>query len=226
MTDDGPVVEDLLLVLFDPRHGVFVGEGERLAHALAAAVVIDLAFRGDVELEPGGRVSGGSVAARTPSAPLPASLSAGWELVERRPVGMHALLLQAGHVVRQPVIDRLVERGDLRSEKHRALGLFPSTRLVAGELARRDRLVARIRAVLVDGETPDLRSGAVAMVLSAAGLLALLHHEIPWSGSVHERGTELEAGRWAVAADGDERAPADAVDASGLAETLRLISYS
>lgn len=80
------------------------------------------------------------------------------------------------------------------------LGLFTSTTLVDGSSGRRTELVAAMRAVLVDGETPSEHIAALTALVSASGSLPVLHREIPWSGDTATRAKRLEQGDWAAGA--------------------------
>ncbi|MGC5617344.1 GOLPH3/VPS74 family protein [Georgenia sp. Z1491] len=183
------VVEDLLLVLFDERHHLFRGEGQRLFHALAGALLVDLAEQGLVT--PDADDPRDAVRAASEIPPGDELLRIGWDVVARRPVTAQSFVLQVGPRLRAPVIDRLVDRGHLGSERRKILGFVPSTRLTAGESTRREQLVETIRGVLVDGDQAGTHDSAVAAILFAAGAAPLMHPEIPWSGAVHAHGTEL-----------------------------------
>ncbi|KJQ52784.1 hypothetical protein RS85_03678 [Microbacterium sp. SA39] len=65
---------------------------------------------------------------------------------------------------------------------------------------RRASLIERVRAALIDGETPDPRTAASIALLSASGTLPQFHAEIPCNGDVYTRGKELERGDWGAAA--------------------------
>lgn len=186
-TPDTPLIaEDLLLLLFDPRSGTIAGEGT-LFYPLAGAILTDLALRTNVEIdEPallGRKVR--AIAGNPPTDPLLGEI---WRRLSRKPRGVQTLLAEIGPTLRQPVLDRLVERGHIRLEARKVLGLFATTALRDGGTPHRADLVDAVRSVLVDGAEPDARTAALAALLSASGSLPALHADIPWSGAVYTRG--------------------------------------
>lgn len=120
------------------------------------------------------------------------------------------------------MLDRLIERGDIRRENRKVLGLFPTTALRDGGTPRRAELIGAVRSVLVDGAEPDTRTAVLGALLSASGSLPALHADIPWSGAVYTRGKELEAADWGAAAAGE--AVARTVTAISTAASLAVVS--
>ncbi|RMI13803.1 GOLPH3/VPS74 family protein [Cellulomonas triticagri] len=196
--DRPALVEDLLLLLLDPRSGTFAGEGMPLFHVLAGGVLVDLAVQERLVIADRSTWRGRLVEA-TGDAPGDPLLRPAWDRAARSPVDVQVLIAEIGPVLRAPTVDRLVVRGDLRTERRRFLGLFPTQALVDGGTGRRDTLLAPVRAALVDGAEPDDRTAALAALLSASGSLPALHRDIPWSGAVHDRGKALEAADWGAA---------------------------
>lgn len=193
------LAEDLLLLLFDARHGVFHGEGVPLFHVLAGAVLVDLAVQDRVQVAATSSWRGRPVTALGDAPPADDLLRPAWERAARKPVDVQQLITETGPVLRPATVDRLVARGHLRPERRRVLGLLPVTALAAGGTPRRAELVAAVRAVLVDGTPPDPRTASLAGLLSASGSLPALHREIPWSGAVHDRGVALQDADWGAA---------------------------
>ncbi|GIG35436.1 GOLPH3/VPS74 family protein [Cellulomonas pakistanensis] len=193
------LAEDLLLLLFDRRHGVFHGEGVPLFHVLAGAVLVDLAVQDRVRVAAASSWRGRPVTAVGDEPPADELLRPAWERAARKPVDVQQLIVETGPVLRPATVDRLVERGHLRTERRTVLGLLPVTALADGGTPRRAELVAGVRAALVDGAEPDARTAALAGLLSASGSLPALHREIPWSGAVHDRGRALQDADWGAA---------------------------
>ncbi|GAA2224723.1 hypothetical protein GCM10010413_18550 [Promicromonospora sukumoe] len=187
------IVEDLLLLLLDDRTGTVRGEAN-VHYTLGGAVLIELALLGRVELD-GKRVH--AVAGE----PLGDSLlDAAAAQVAKRPKHVHTVLLDLGLDLEPQVRDRLVDRGLLRRERSKVLGLIPVTRTPAQDLPYEAALLERVRAVLEDGVPPDPRTAALTAVLSAGGTLRELHPAIPRSRAVTERARELREGTWGAAA--------------------------
>ncbi|MEU5673018.1 GPP34 family phosphoprotein [Micromonospora sp. NPDC047762] len=184
------VVEDLLLLLFQPNSGTIAGENT-LFYVLGGAVLADLALGGHLATEARGRVS--SVAGHPPSDDL---LRPAWDYLAEKPRGVQTALAAVGPVLRKPVLERLIARGDIDQEPRKVLGLFRTTALREGRTERRARLLADVRRVLVDGAQPQARVAALAALLSASGTLPQFHREIPWTSPVITRAKELERGDW------------------------------
>lgn len=196
VSKDPLLVEDTLLLLFQPDSGTIAGENI-LFYVLGGAVLGDLALAERVETEQ--RTLSTKVRA-SGDGPLPdALLEPAWEYLSPKPRGVQTVLAAIGPELRAPVLDRLVARGDLHRQEGKTVGIFPSTKLSLAS-DRRAALLARVRAALVDGETPDARTAASVALLSASGTLPQFHREIPWSGEVYTRGKELERGDWGAAA--------------------------
>lgn len=196
ISPDPLLVEDTLLLLFQPDSGTIAGENI-LFYVLGGAVLGDLALAGRVETQK--RALSTRVSA-TGEGPLPDPLlDPAWSFLSPKPRGVQTALAAIGPELRGPVLDRLVDRGDLNREEGKTLGIFPTTKLTLGS-GRREALIERVRAALTDGETPDVRTAASIALLSASGTLPQFHREIPWSGDVYTRAKELERGDWGAAA--------------------------
>lgn len=199
---DGPererlLIEDVLLLLFRPDSGTIAGENV-LFYILGAAALGDLTLEKRVELLQRNALSTRVQAAGKwePEDPL---LSKAFEFIEQKPRGVQTVLAAVGPALREPVLNRLVERGDLNRTKGKMLGIFPSTKLSLGS-ERRAELMRQVRAALIDGETPTERIGACIALISASGTLPQFHKDIPWSGDVYTRGKVFERGDWGASA--------------------------
>ena len=190
------LVEDLLLLLFQPDSGAIAGE-TTLFHVLGGAVVADLALRDLTEAtgRPAHRI------AVRGDAPEDDILRTAWDYVNRKPQDPQSVIAAIGPPLRSQVLDRLVDGGHLHRHRTKKLGFIPSTSL---ELAspRRGELLERVRATLVDQAEPDGRTAALAALLSASANLHQFDPEIPWTSEVIHRAKELETGNWGAAAAG------------------------
>ncbi|MGC4758891.1 GOLPH3/VPS74 family protein [Micromonospora trifolii] len=189
-SDAPTLVEDLLLLLFQPRSGTIAGENT-LFYVLGGAVLADLALGDHLTTADRGRLR--SVADNPPSDGL---LRPAWDYLTEKPRGVQTALAAIGPALRQPVLERLIERGDIDQEPRKVLGLFRTTALRDGRTERRAGLLADVRRVLVDGAEPQARVAALAALLSASGTLPQFDREIPWTSSVISRAKELERGNW------------------------------
>ncbi|MGP3936328.1 GOLPH3/VPS74 family protein [Nonomuraea sp. KM88] len=198
------MAEDLLLLLFQPNSASPSGAGSiagesTLYYVLAGAVLADLARGGHVRSGTGrmGTVTVEAVADNPHSDHL---LRASWEYVADRPRGVQTVLAAMGPTLREPLLDRLVGRGDLRRSTRKALGLFNTSVLEGGDSGRRDSLLTDVRAVLVDGAEPTARVAALAALIYGSGTLPQFDRDIPWTSPVIARAEELKNGNWGAGA--------------------------
>lgn len=192
------LAEDLLLVLFQPDSGRIAGENT-LFYVLAGAVLADLALEERVTSTTT-RLGVTSIQAVDRRAPADEILRTAWDYVSGKPHPVQVVLPAIGPRLRQPLLDRLIARGDIRRDRRKTLGLFDTTVLVNGEGSRRAKLLQDIRAVLVDGGAPTPRVAALAGLLWGSGTLPQFDAVIPWSSTVIARAQELERDNWGVGA--------------------------
>lgn len=207
---DHSLAEDLLLLLFQPRSGTIAAEGT-LFYVLAGAILADLGLGGHVRTGTG-RFQGLTVEAVADNPPADHLLRDTWEYVAEKPRGIQTVLAGTGPALREPLLDRLIERGELHRRTRRALGFIKTSVLEAGDSGRRSMLLADIHAVLVDGAEPTPRSAALAALLYGSGTLPQFDPEIPWTSPVIARAEELKDGNWG--AGGTAQAVARTVTAS------------
>jgi len=200
MQKDLLVVEELMLLMFDDSSGAIAGAGT-LYYTLGGAVLVELAQTGCIRVDEQDKGLNGLRVHAVAGEPLPDPLlRAAQEKVAERVRGVQTLLIEIGTGLRETVLDRLVERGLLRRESTRTLGVFRTTVTRAADTRHKEALVERVRAALVDGAEPDARTAAVIGLLSASGTLPSLHRVIPWSGAVHQRAKRLEQASWGAEA--------------------------
>ncbi|WP_309068108.1 GPP34 family phosphoprotein [Microbacterium sp.] len=194
------LAEDLLLLLFQPHSGAERSSGtiageNTLFYALGGAVLADLALGERIRTTEG---RGGAVTVETIEGrrPVDRLLGAAWDHIAEKPRGVQAVLAAVGPTLRGPVLDRLVDRGDIRLGTRRVLGLFDAAVLEDGGSGRRAELVSEVRGVLVDGAVPSPRTAALAALLYGSGTLPQFHPAIPWTSPVIARAEELKRGSW------------------------------
>jgi hypothetical protein len=190
------LAEDLLLVLFQPDSGTIAGENS-LNYVLAGAVLADLAFNESVTTTTI-RTGSVSVEAVEGQAPSDEILRSAWDYASDRPGAVQTMLAAIGPTLRQPLLERLVARGDIREENGKVLGLFKATTLEDGGSGRRSRLIRDVRNVLVDGVEPTPRVAALAALMWGSGTLHQFDPDIPWSSVVITRAQELGRGNWSA----------------------------
>ncbi|GAB2603405.1 GOLPH3/VPS74 family protein [Kribbella endophytica] len=195
--DEEPTLaEDLLLLLFQPNSGTIAGEGT-LYYALGGAVLADLALHEHVTLA---ESSGSKLETTSDRFPADPSLRSAWDYIDEKPRRVQTVLASIGPALRGPLLERLVERGDLERFERKTLGLFTTKALREGPNGRRAELLAAVREALVDGVEPTARVAALAALISGSGTLPQFHRDIPWNSAVIARAKEFEQGNWGAGA--------------------------
>ena len=190
------LAEDLLLALFQPDSGTIAGE-TTLYYVLAGAALADLALNERVTTRTA-RAGYVVVEAVEDQAPADEILRTAWDYVADRPSGVQTVLAAIGPALRQPLLERLIARGDIREENGKVLGLLKTTTLKDGGNGRRAGLIEDVRSILVDGAEPVPRVAALAALMWGSGSLHQLDPEIPWNSVVIGRAQELGRGNWSV----------------------------
>lgn len=197
------LAEDLLLLLFQPNSGsqgagTIAGENT-LFYILAGAALADLGLGENVRTT-SRRFMGTLVEVIEGRPPDDDILRSVWGYVAKKPRGVQTILAAVGPGLREPLLDRLIQRGDIQRSTRRSFGLFDTQVLQGTGGERRENLIAAVRAVLVDGAEPSPRIAALAALISGSGALPQFHQEIPWTSAVVTRAKELEQGNWGAEA--------------------------
>ncbi|MFO7193469.1 MAG: GPP34 family phosphoprotein [Thermocrispum agreste] len=158
------LAEELLLLAYDDHTGRQAW-GSNIDYALAGAVLIELADLDHVRLDGTGRKARLVVRSTSPTGHpvLDAWQGKVADQAGRKPKDVVGKLATG---LRERLLDHLAQRGILRKERDRILGLFPTTRWPAHDSTHEAELRAHLRRALVDGVQPEPR---------LAALIALLH---------------------------------------------------
>lgn len=202
------IAEDLLLLVLDDDKGTVTTAYPQTA--LGGAVLVELALDGAVEVEEktsvwrSAKVS--PVAARRPD---DAILAAAYDVVAEKPRTAQDLVDRLGKGLKERLADRLVERGVLERQEGRVLGLFPRTRWPAVDSGHEEQVRRALTGALVQGLTPDQRTGALVALLSAIDKAhKVVDHDGLPTKEVRKRAKEISEGAWAA------KAVRDAINAS------------
>ncbi len=213
------IAEDLLLLVHDDETGKPVGLISHLEYAMAGALLVDLVLRErvDVTTTEQGKTGRIVVIDDTPTGVdlLDTALRRLDRLAGRKPKDVLLPLTKGGLVKR--VLGGLADRGILRRENDRVLGIFPLTRWPAEDSRHEEELKARLRRVLVDGEQPDERTAALI------GLMANTVHAKHVVGRddarvAQRRAREIAKGDWA--SDALRKATAEIVVAAAIVPAM------
>ncbi|MBD5786535.1 GPP34 family phosphoprotein [Cellulosimicrobium terreum] len=214
------ILEDYLLLTLDDETGKTVVDATYREQVAAGALLVELALLGRVDLAgdgDGGRVGRIVVRDTTPTGvPL---LDDALDVVRSREGSRPRSLIS--YVARTKPAERavgsLADRGVLRREEGRVLGIFPTKRWPAADSRHEDDVRTLLWRVLVDGGQPDERTAALVAILSASkqasqvlaagngrGEAAVVDGDRRWTlrerSAVDRRAAELAGDGWAGAA--------------------------
>ena len=163
------IAEDLLLLLFDDVSGKKTTDATRLDYALGGAVLLELALAARVDVtEKQGWLGRTRVvvldATPTGDSVLDDALTLLRTGKAREP---QSAVTSLSKKLRAALLGRLVERGVLRREQDRVLGVFPRERWPVNDATHERALRSRLHDVLVVGVASDPRTSALIALLSA-----------------------------------------------------------
>lgn len=193
-----PLVDDLMLVLLSPQTARPVVDGQRLAPALAGAVLLDLALAGRLDVTPGARRSSDRLVV-VPGPPTGDALvdDALTRLGGEQRRARAAVQKISRWKLPREVQVRLAEQGLV---EHTPGGFLKLTRNVP-DTAARTVLVDEVTAALTGPQPPAPRPAALVSLLHAVGAVAKV---TPGTGmtrrEVARRAKEVSEGEWAGAA--------------------------
>ena len=192
------IAEDLLLLLLDEDSGK-VGATDNAEVALGGAVLAELAILGAVTVEE-----------RTSRWRAPKVKATGWvpedrvlvdalDVVGEKERAAQDLVGRLGKGLVTTLADRMAERGLLERHETRLLGMLPRTRWPAADSTHEAEVRRSLAAVLVQGATPDDRTGALVAVLAAIDRAhKVVDHDGMSRRDVKKRAKEVAEGEWAA----------------------------
>lgn len=209
------LAEDLLLVLLDDETGKPIVDSSRLPRVLAGAILLELTLTGAVTLDvTGAAVRKGRLVVHPEKAPTdPVLADAAGRLAAATPMKPPAAIEKLAKGVREVLLDRIADRGWVREERGRILGVFPTRRWPAIDDSHERRVRAELSAVLVDELTPSTRTAALISLLSAVSAAPKLFPDAN-KRAVTARAKQIADGEWAGAA---VRQAVDAVNVAMIA---------
>lgn len=162
-----------LLALDDERGTVSMNATSTLPYGLAGAALLDLALRGRLTFA--GKTATIMDATPTGDDILDDALAEIGRARKPRSAQHWVMYLQRGiphH--RDRLLARLVERGILRHEEDRVLGIIPRQRYPELDLTTETDLKARLRAIALDGAPPDTGNALLLSLIYACRLGGVL----------------------------------------------------
>lgn len=163
------IAEDLLLLVTDDETGKLAADPSEVDVALGGALLVELTLMRRVDLAGAGeQVREGRLVVRdTSPASDPLLDEALVKIGEKQGKKPQSVVTALGKDVRARLYDRLVERGLLRAESGKILGIFPSHRWPAQDAAHENAVRADLLAALRIGLAGDPRTGSLVSLLLA-----------------------------------------------------------
>jgi Golgi phosphoprotein 3 GPP34 len=188
---DASLPEELLLIAYNDTTGRQQGGTTELGCGLAGAVLVELALAGRI-----GVVDGHvrAVDASPTGDPVvdEALVRIATAKKARKPAWWVGKLNRG---IQKRLLDRLVERGVLRRQRHKMLGLFPVRRYPTLDAGQESAARSRLQSVVAHGTQPDARTAALAALLDACGLARRTFPEMDRK-QLKARMKELGEGQW------------------------------
>lgn len=208
------LAEDVLLLLLDDASGKARVDRTRLDLALAGGVLLDLTTLGRVDVAAEGeQVKAGRLVVRDTSTTGDEVLDEGLRRIgAMRPKKAEGALPALAKGLRQNLLDRFVERGIVRADEGRVLGIFPTHSWPAIESDHERQVRAALRDVLVVGRTPLPREAALVSLLQAIDQVPKVLGDVGMAArDLRRRAKEISEGGFADVA---VRKAVDAVNAA------------
>ena len=220
------IAEDLLLLLLDDEKGTTPGLWVDVRVPLGAAVLAELALDGGVEVEESTSRWRSPNVVPTTATEEDGVLAAALAVVAEKPRTAVDLAGKVGDGLKGRLAERLAAQGLLERADDRVLGLFPRTRWPAVASTHEAQVRDRLRAVVVEGATPDDRTVALAGILQALDRLgATLGLKGAAARDAKRRVTELAEGDWTAKAVRDAvQAAVSAVTTASMVTTTVIVT--
>ncbi|MDT0202763.1 GPP34 family phosphoprotein [Nocardioides sp. AE5] len=212
------LAEDLLLLLLDDETGKL--DATWIDPLLGGAMLTELAAGELLEVRKGGTWSRAKVhvlpGATPPGDPL---LTGALGVVAERERTAQDLVNRLGKGLKDALLARLAERGIIRLEEGRFLGIFPTKRWPTVDSSHEDEVRRHLAAALLHGVTPTQHTAALVSLLHAADRAhkVLDNQGLP-ARQVKARAKEIAEGDWAA------KAVRDAISAAQAATTAVMIA--
>jgi hypothetical protein len=186
------LTEDLVLLLLDPDTGRAVVDSTSFDRAIGGALILDLVTRGRITADGDGARARLTVADAAPTGD--ALLDTALARLDK-PLKAQKAVERLARGTRTPALERLVERGLVRRERSRILGVLPVTTWPPVDAGPRAELRGRVAAVLLDGARPDQH---LAVLISLVHAVKAEHKIVDGPRrQLRARAAEVAAGEWA-----------------------------
>ena len=165
------LAEDLLLLVTDDVSGRLSAPAEQVDAGLGGANLVELTLRNKVDLtgeqDPGKR---GRIIVRDPSPAGDAVLDAALQILIARQGRKPAKVIKPlSKNLRRTLYQRLADRGVVRAERGKILGVFPIRRWPAEDASEEAEVRRLMTQALVQQVVPDTRTAALIALVNAVG---------------------------------------------------------
>jgi hypothetical protein len=166
------IAEDLLLLVTDDASGRLIASSTEVDVALGGAMLVELALMRRVRVsEAGEELRKGRLVLGDTSGTGDVLLDEALAKVARKQGRKPADVVSGlGSKLRPRLMERLSERGLVRQEQGRILGLFPVTRWPAEDAGHESAVRELLRSALLAGMTGDERTACLVSLLHALGV--------------------------------------------------------
>ena len=168
------IAEDLLLLLIDEHSGRPLVDSTRVTHSLAGALVLELATMGLLVPEDPQVRQGRSKITAVGTPPTDPLLELVWRAFADKPRRAASVLQKLASKVKDTLLERIADKGWVRPERTKVLGMFPRTSWPEVDGRYEAELRNNLGIVLLQGRNPDPRTGALISLLLAAQALPKL----------------------------------------------------
>ncbi|MFF5923946.1 GPP34 family phosphoprotein [Streptomyces flavochromogenes] len=199
------LAEEIMLLSLDDVSGV-AKERQTAAWAVAGGILLDLVLAGRVSVDDGRLRVTDATPTEVPLLDERLRQVDAWCAKKGRAPKVTEWLTKDHTKAVKATVESLRERGLVREERQRVMGLFPVSRYPEADGSVERELRARLRTVLATGPAHSARTTGLLALIHGARLHRLAFPDIPRK-EVAARLEELTAGQWA--AEGVRRAIRD-----------------
>jgi hypothetical protein len=196
------LAEDLLLLVTDDASGRLSAPAEQVDAGLGGANLVELTLRNKVDLT-GDQDRGkqGRIIVRDPSPAGDAVLDAALQiLIARQGRKPSKVIKPLSKNLRRTLYQRLADRGVVRAERGKILGVFPIRRWPAEDASEETEVRRLMTQALVQQEAPDTRTAALIALVHAVGrvdkIVDARQHGVS-KRELRARAKEIAEGNWA-----------------------------
>ena len=191
------IAEDLLLLVLDDEKGTLASSW--VQQALGGAILTELVLTGSAQVMPKSGLTPAKAVAVPGQRPDEPILAAAYDSLSAKPLTAKAAVTNLGKGLHEALAARLCDRNILKRRDEKILGLFPRTTWPAADSTHENAVRGQLAAVLVQGATPDARTGPLIALLSSIDLAhKVVDTRAVGAGTVKKRAKEIARGDWAA----------------------------